>query len=475
MDSSIKHQTINGVLWRIVETGGTQIIQFVISVVLARLIMPEQFAEIAMLSIFMAIASVFINSGFSSALIRKIDRTQADCDTVFYFNIVVSIISYCILYFIAPLVAQFYEIPELKTILRISSLSLVIGSLAGVHRTLIQARMEFKKLAKYNVLALAISGSIGIYLAYRDFQVWALVIQSLVSVSISTIFIFYGSTWRPKMQFSWDSLKEFFNFGSKLLGSSLIDTTYKNIYSVVIGKFFPHSDLAFYNRANSLKGLSSAFPMSVVQSVTYPALCKLQSNDELLRSSYRKLIQVGAFIIFPLCLGLGAVSYPLINVLYTNVWIYSASLLEIIVFAGMWYPIHAINLNLLQVKGRSDLFFRLEIVQKIIGVIILCVTLPFGLKALCYGEILLSILCLIVNTHYTSKLLNLGFIEQMKDICPSLILSCVMFIVCKMLSTIMGNDIISLITSVGAGIAIYGSVSYLLKFKELKLIKELRS
>ena len=380
-------------------------IQFIISVVLARLILPEQFAEIAMLSIFTAVASVFINSGFSSALIRKIDRTQADCDTVFYFNIVVSLLSYGILYYIAPSVARFYDIKELEAILRVSSLSLVIGSMAGVHRTLFQARMEFKKLAKYNVLALLISGSVGIYLAYRNYQVWALVVQSLVSVSISTIFIFYSSPWRPTSQFSWVSLKEFFSFGSKLLGSSLIDTTYKNIYSVVIGKFFPHSDLAYYNRANSLKGLSSAFPMSVVQSVTYPALCKLQNNDELLRSSYRKLIQVGAFIIFPLCLGLGAVAYPLINVLYTTVWIYAASLLEIIVFAGMWYPIHAINLNLLQVKGRSDLFFRLEIVQKMLGVIILCVTLPFGLKVMCYGEILLSILCLFVRSEeHTSEL-----------------------------------------------------------------------
>ena len=450
-------------------------IQFIISVVLARLILPEQFAEIAMLSIFTAVASVFINSGFSSALIRKIDRTQADCDTVFYFNIVVSLLSYGILYYIAPSVARFYDIKELEAILRVSSLSLVIGSMAGVHRTLFQARMEFKKLAKYNVLALLISGSVGIYLAYRNYQVWALVVQSLVSVSISTIFIFYSSPWRPTSQFSWVSLKEFFSFGSKLLGSSLIDTTYKNIYSVVIGKFFPHSDLAYYNRANSLKGLSSAFPMSVVQSVTYPALCKLQNNDELLRSSYRKLIQVGAFIIFPLCLGLGAVAYPLINVLYTTVWIYAASLLEIIVFAGMWYPIHAINLNLLQVKGRSDLFFRLEIVQKMLGVIILCVTLPFGLKVMCYGEILLSILCLFVNTYYTGKLLNLGFIEQMKDIFPSFILSILMFTLCKIVSTIMGNDFFSLFTSIVIGFATYGGLAYLLKFKELILIKNMRS
>lgn len=474
MSSSLKHQTVNGILWRVFETGGTQIIQFIISLILARLIMPEQFAEIAMLSIFTAIASVFINSGFSSALIRKNNRTQADCDTVFYFNIIVSIISYVIIYLIAPLVANFYELPELKIILRITALSLVIGSFAGVHRTLFQARMKFKKLAKFNILALIISGIVGIYLAYKDFQVWALVIQNLVSVSINTIFVFYNSPWRPTLHFSWDSLKEFFNFGSKLLGSSLIDTTYKNIYSVAIGKFFPHSDLAFYNRANSLQGLSSAFPMSVIQSVTYPALCKLQNNDEALRSSYRKLLQIGAFIIFPLCLGLGAVSYPLINTLYTEAWIYSASLLEILVFAGMWYPIHAINLNLLQVKGRSDLFFRLEIIQKIIGVLILCATIPLGLKAMCYGEILLAVICLIVNTHYTGKLLSLGFIEQMKDIFPSMVLSLIMFTLCKMTSTLLGNGFLSLIISVSTGFTTYIGGAYLLRFKEFALLKDLR-
>ena len=474
MSASLKHQTINGVLWRIIETGGTQIIQFVISIVLARQILPEQFAQIAMLSIFTAVAGVFINSGFSSALIRKIDRTQIDCDTVFYFNIFVSVISYIILYLIAPFVAQFYEITELKMILRVNSLSLVIGSFAGVHRTLFQARMEFKKLAKYNVLSLIISGSIGIYLSCRDFQVWALVAQALVSVSISTVIIFYCSPWRPSLQFSWTSLKEFFSFGSKLLGSSLIDTTYKNIYSVAIGKLFPHSDLAFYNRANSLKGLSSAFPMSIVQSVTFPALCKLQDDDDVLRSSYRKMLQVGAFVIFPLCLGLGSVSYPLINLLYTNVWIYAASLLEIIVFAGMWYPIHAINLNLLQVKGRSDLFFRLEIFQKIIGVTILCISLPFGLKAMCYGEIVISILCLIVNTHYTGKLLNLGFFEQIKDISPSLLLSLIMFTLCKLSSSLLGDGAISLIISIAVGSIIYIGGAYVLNFKELYMILKIR-
>lgn len=473
-DGSLKHQTVNGVIWRILEVGGTQAIQFVISIVLARLIMPEQFAAIAMLSIFLAVAGVFIYSGFPTALLRKNDRTQVDCSTVFYFNIAISVLSYLILFFIAPYVARFYSLPELKPILRVTSISLIITSTAGVHRTLFQARMDFKSLAKYNIAALIISGCIGMFMAYKGFQVWALVTQSLVSAAVSTSCIWYASPWRPTWQFSWVSLKEFFSFGSKLLASALLDTVYANMYSVVIGKFFPHSDLAFYNRASGLRSLTSSTPTNVLQSVTFPALCKLQDSDEALRSGYRRMLQVSAFVIFPLCLGIGAVSYPLINVLYTDVWIYAAALLQIIVFAGMWYPIHAINLNLLQVKGRSDLFFRLEVIKKIVGVTMLCITVPIGLEAMCYGSICTSIIALLINTHYTGKLLNLGIVEQLKDIWPSLALALVMFAVCKILSTAMGNGIVSLAVSAATGATIYAGGAYLFKFKEFAMLRNIR-
>lgn len=472
-EPGLKRQAFTGVIWRILETGGTQIIQLIIGIVLARLILPEQFAAIAMLSIFFAVAEQFINSGFSTALIRKNDRTQTDCSTVFYFNIVISIVSYLILYFAAPYIADFYNLQELKPILRVSSLTLIIGSTAAVHRTLFTARLDFKSLTKYNIAALIISGAVGMYMAYQGFQVWALVAQSIISSVVRTCCIWFASPWKPTLQFSWTSLKEFFSFGSKLLASGLLDTIYTNMYSVIIGKFFPHSDLAYYNRASGLKAMASSTPTSVLQSVTFPTLCKLQENDDTLRSAYRKMIQISAFIIFPVCLGLGAVSFPLINVLYTKVWIFAASLLQIIVFQGMWYPIHAINLNLLQVKGRSDLFFRLEVIKKILGVAMLCITVPIGLKAMCYGGIVNSLIALVINTHYTGKLLNLGFFAQMKDLLPSLLLSLVMFVACKILSTAMGDGIISLLVSICAGIAIYAGGAYIFRFKEFQLLKNI--
>lgn len=473
-EPSLKKQTVHGVIWRILEVGGIHIIQMVIGIVLARLVMPEQFAAIAMLSIFLGVASAFISSGFPAALMRKNNRTQADCCTVFYFNIVISVISYVLLFLIAPYVADFYDLPELKAVLRVTAITLVIGSFSGVHSTLFTARMDFKTLAKYNITSLIISGCVGMYMAYKGFQVWALVAQSVVSTTLNTAFIWYVSPWRPSWLFSWVSFREFFGFGSKLLASRLLDTVYGNMYSVVIGKVFPHSDLAFYNRAVGLKNMTAMTPTSVLQSVTFPALCKLQESDDILRNSYRRMLRLSAFVIFPLCLGVGSVSYPLINVLYTDVWIYAAALLQIIVFAGMWYPIHSINLNLLEVKGRSDLFFRLEIIKKILGVVMLCITVPLGLEAMCYGNIVNSLIALIINTHYTGKLLNLGFMSQMKDLFPSLSLSIAMYIVCKILSTALGNGFLSLSVSILAGVIVYAGGAFIFRFSELKELKEIR-
>ncbi len=460
-------------LWKIVDTGGNQAIQFVVSVFLARMVMPEQFAAIAMLWIFINVANVFINSGFSTALIRTTDRTQADCCTVYYFNIVISLISYLVLYAVAPAVARFYDMQELCSILRVISIGIVIGAFGGVHRTLLQSDMEFRKLARINIAAALISGCIGVFLAYRGYQVWALAGQMLTATTIGTIMLRISSKWKATWEFSMQSLRRFFNFGSKLLASGLLDTLYNNMYSVVIGKFFPKSDLAFYNRAYSINNISSGTPTGVLQSVTFPALCKLQDSDERLRESYRNIIRVCSFVVFPLCLGVGAVSYPLVTVLFTDVWIYAAALLQIIVFGGIWYPIHAINLNLLQVKGRSDLFFRLEVIKKCLGVAILAVTFPLGLEVMCYGNVLCSVLCLIINTHYTGKLLNLGLLKQFRDFYPALILSIFMYACCKSISTLLGSDILSLIVSVASGAAIYLSVAYLLRFRALNLIKNI--
>lgn len=474
MAETLKHKAVSSVLWRVAEQGGKQAIYFVISVVLARLIMPDQFGLVAMLTVFTAIANVFIDSGFSTALIRKTDRTQADCSTVYWFNVIISAACYIILFFGAPLVAKFYDMPQLCAILRVTSLNLIIGSLAGVHRTLLQAEMDFKALTKFNLLGVVLSGITGVILAYLGFEVWALVAQGLMMTAVTTVSVWYKVPWRPSMIFSRQSFQEFFGFGSKLLASSVLDTVYSNIYSVVIGKVDKASDLAFYNRASSLTSMTSSLPTSILQSVTYPTLCKLQNDDEALKNGYRQTLRISAFIIFPLCLGVGAVAYPLINILYTKVWIYAATLLSIMAFSRMWFPIHAINLNYLIVKGRSDLYFRLEVIKKVCGVTMLCITVPLGLEAMCWGSVCTSLLALVWNTYYTGKFLNMSILKQLHDLTPTLLLSAAMYAGARCTAHFMGDGILSLICSVAVGAIIYIGGAFIFRMPELAELRNLR-
>ncbi len=474
MAETLKHKAVNGVLWRIAEQGGKQVIYFGISVLLARLIMPDQFGMVAMLTVFTSICGVFIDSGFSTALIRKTNRTQADCSTVYWFNIVISILCYIILFVCSPFVADFYDMPQLSSILRVSALGLVIGSFSGVHRTLLQAEMDFKALTKFNIFGIIVSGGAGVWMAWLGWQVWALVFQGLILQLISAICVWYKVKWRPSLIVSRASLREFFGFGSKLLGSSLLDTLYSNIYSIVIGKVYKAADLAFYNRGRSLADMTTTLPTGILQSVTYPTLCKLQHDDDALKQGYRRTLRLAAFIIFPMCVGLGAVAFPLINVLYTDVWIYSATLLSIIVFSMMWYPIHAINLNYLIVKGRSDLFFKLEVIKKIQGVTILCITIPMGLEAMCYGNIVSSLLSLIWNTHYTGKFLKMSILDQLNDLKGILLLCAVMYLAARGVAMYMGDGIMSLVCSIATGAAIYIGGALLFRFPEVKELKTLK-
>jgi len=472
-NQSLKRKAVNGVFWRLGELGMNQVISLVISMFLARMIMPDQFGLVAMLAVFTAVAGVFINSGLSSALVRKNDRTQEDCSTVYWFNVIVSVICYWILFFSAPLVAGFYGEAELCPILRVSSLGLVIGSFVGVHRTLLHADMNFKALTMYNVVGTAVSGAVGVVFAYLGFKVWALVFQGLTGCVISTVFVWHKVRWRPSFVFSRGSFKEFFGFGSKMLGSSLLDTLWNNIYAIVIGKVFRPASLAYYNRAWAFTSLTSSVPTGILHSVTFPMLCKLQDDDEALKSGYRRSLRLAAFVTFPLCLGVGAVAFPLINVLYTERWIYAATLLSIVVFAEMWYPIHAINLNYLIVKGRSDLFLKLEIIKKIECVIVICITVPLGLEAMCWGGVVTSMLALFWNTHYTGKFLGMGIIAQLGDLMPVLLSSLVMFAAARLTAHALGNGMPALVCSVAVGAVVYLAPAFLFHFQELTELKNL--
>ena len=470
MSDSLKSKTVKGVVWSSIERFSTQGVQFLIMIIMARLLTPKDYGLIGMLAIFLSVAQSLIDSGFSQALIRKQDRTDVDNSTVFYFNIVVSSALYLILFIAAPFVADFYNQPELTSVMRVVCLGVILNSLAVVQRALLTVRIDFKTQAKASLSAAVISGCIGIVLAYCGFGVWSLVVQQLLNLSVNTLLLWIFSKWRPIAVFSWKSFHELFAFGSKLLASGLLDTLYRNIYPIVIGKLFSASSLGHYTRAHQFSEFPSSNVTGIIQRVTYPILCGIQDETERLEAVYRKFLKLSAFIIFPLMIGMSAVARPFIDIVLGKQWGFCGKLLQIICFAMMWYPIHAINLNLLQVKGRSDLFLRLEIIKKILGITVLCITAPFGLVVMCYGQIFNSIVALVINTYYTGKLINVGFIRQMKDLLPTLLLSLTMFGAILLVNGFIEVNMYRLVIGVLVGIIVYASGSYIFKFKELQTL-----
>ena len=456
MDEELKRKTKTGVIWSAIQRFSTQGLQFLTTIVLANFLGPAEYGTVGMLAIFIAISSVFIDSGFINALTRKSDRTHEDICTVFYFNIFISIFAYAVLFLIAPVVASFYEMPELCLVLRVIGISLIISSFSAVQATLLTIKLDFKNQTRIAIISLSLSAVLAIILAYKGFSYWALVVQEIARCIISTCLYWYFSPWRPSRIFSIESFKELFGFGSKLLASTLIDTLYVNIYSLVIGKVFTPATLGNYGRAESYASFPSSSLTGVIQRVTYPVLCKMQGNDIELGNAYRKFLRLSAFIIFPLMTGLSALAYPFIILLIGQKWIESAAMLQIICFGLMWYPIHAINLSLLLVKGRSDLSLKLEIIKKSVGITLLCISIPLGIMALCYASIVSSIISLVVNTYYTGKLINYGFFSQLKDLLPTLFISLCMW----GLIMFINSQIPCMLTEMAIGVPL-GAVFYI--------------
>ena len=428
MSNSLKQVATKGVLWSSIERFSVQGIQFVIMIIMARLLTPEDYGLVGMLTIFLAVSQSLIDSGFSQALIRKQNRTEVDNSTVFYFNIAVGLALYLLFYISAPWVADFYGLPELSLVMRVVCLGIIFNSLAVVQRALLTVRIDFKTQAKASLIAAVISGMAGIILAYTGFGVWALVCQQLVNLGINTLLLWIFSKWKPMRAYSWTSFRELFSFS-----------------------VFPSSNIT-----------------GILQRVTYPVLCSIQNDIDRLRGVYRKFLKLSAYVVFPLMTGLAAVSFPFIRIVLGEKWMFCAVLLQIICFSMMWYPIHAINLNLLQVQGRSDLFLRLEIIKKSIGVIILFLTIPLGLKIMCLGGVVSSLLCLVINTFYTGKLIQVGFIMQMRDLFPTLAVSLLMFVLVFSLQWMTENLYAQLLGGIILGSGFYLAVTRILRFQELQ-------
>lgn len=450
-----KQQIKSGFIWSALDSFGNQAIALVISLILANLLGPAAYGLVAMLAIFIAIAGVFVNSGFNSALIRKVDRNEKDYATTFYFSLAVSIICYGLLFVCAPLIASFYEQPELINFTRVIALTIVIQTFAIIPRTILSVSLNFKSQAKANVTALLFSGAVGLTMAFQGYGVWALVGQQLTSTTTSVVMLNVLSPWKPVEKFCTEAFRELFGFGSKLLASGLLDTIYNNLYGLIIGKQFSAAQLGIFNQANTLSTVPATTITGVIQKVTYPILSNMQNDVLKLDKAYLITLQIASMVIFPVMLGICIVAEPLVELLLGVEWQQSANLISILTLSLMLYPIHAINLNMLQVKGRSDLFLKLEIIKKVIITVILIITVPMGIVAMCIGMVVTSYLALVVNSYYTAKLSSISQAKQLFALLPIGVIAFTSALIGYLIGEGISSNLLSMITMLLTALTCY--------------------
>lgn len=423
MAESLKHKTVKGVGWSFVDNIANQGITFLVGLVLARILTPAEYGVMAMVTIFIAISNSIVDSGFSNALIRKIKIERIDYNTVFYFNLVVSLFLYLVLFLCAPAISIFFKEPLLVDVMRVIGWILVINALAIIPRTILVRKVDFKTQTKVSLIASLSSGAIGICMALTGWGVWSLVGQQLSRQLLNTLFLWFFCRWRPLWEFSIQSFKELFGFGSKLMLSGLLTTIYNDIYSLVIGRCYSAADLGQYTRASQFNTIFSSNLTTVVQRVSYPVLSSIQNEEDRLREAYRRVIKVTMLVTFACMLGLAAVAKPLLVILIGEKWLPAVYFLQIICFSGMLYPLHAINLNILQVKGRSDLFLKLEIIKKIIATIPIVIGIFWGIELMLWGSVCTSFIAFFLNSYYSAPLIGYPTLQQIKDVVPTFCVS----------------------------------------------------
>ena len=471
---SLKQKTISGLLWSFIDQFANQGISFIVGIILARLLSPREFGLIGMIVVFIAVSESFINSGFSSALIRKKDCTQTDYSTVFFFNLIAGIVFFVILFFSAPAIGEFFNEPELKSIVQVLGFVLILGSLTIIQRTILTKRIDFKLQARISVIASIGSGIIALTMAFTGFGLWSLVAQRLSREAFNSIFLWLWNRWKPMFVFSKHSFKELFGFGSKIMLNGLLDTLYENINSLVIGKFFSAQDLGFYTRSVLFKDIFSTNLNSIIGRVTYPVLSAMQDDKEKLKTNYQKIIRSTMLITFILMLGMVAIAEPLILSLIGEKWRQSIIYLQMLCFAGMLYPLMALNLNMLQVQGRPDLFLKLGIIKKFFALPGIIFGIYIGIEAMIAWMIFNSFISYYLNSYYSGEMINYPMKEQIKDISPSFGLATAMTITLYLLGLVISfAPVWKLIIQLTAGALFIFITCELTKFKDYIFIKEL--
>ncbi len=475
---SLRKRTLNGLLWTFSERFGIQAVNFVASVFLARLLLPEQFGLIGMLTFFVAIGNSLIDSGLTSSLIRSTDLKDIDYSTVFFLNLAGSVFMYFILFISAPLIAVFYQQPELEGIARIYCLVFIINAFSTVQSTRLTKVMNFRPQILASTSSVIISGIFGVALAFHGYGVWSLVLMSIAQSIISSIMLWTLSGWRPSFDFDLNILKKHFSFGYKLTLSSLINTVYQNLYTLIIGKFFSASQLGYFTRANTLRQLPIRNISAALNRVTYPMFAEIQNDDIKLKAVYRKLMQQVLFWICPILVWMGIFAEPLFVLLFSDKWLPAVPYFQIMCVSGVFYPLAAYNLNILKVKGKSGLILKLEIIRKSFTVVAIFLVIPFGITGLLYFQVATTIIGFVINTYYSGKLINYSLTEQIKDFYPILLISGIVGIIINTAGFLVEQrvalpDVFLLVITCIVGAGFYVLLSKIFNIKPLNDFKSI--
>jgi teichuronic acid exporter len=473
---SLKKQALSGMVWSLAQQFSTQGITFIVSIILARLLLPEEFGLIAMIGVFTGLGRVLSEAGLAQSLIRTTNPTDDDYTTVFYFNLIGSFVVYAILFSAAPLIADFYHQPDLESLIRWYCSVFIINAFSSIQYTRLTKQMLFKKELTITVPSLIISSVVGIVMAFNGYGVWSLVGSAITQSLAAAIQLWYRSDWKPNWVFNREKFKYHFHYGYKLTLSGILDNIFSNAYTIIIGKFFAPAQVGFYNRADTLKQLPVSNISAVLTKVTFPLFAQIKDDDVRLKAIYKKIMQMVIFFVAPILLILSAMAEPLFRLLFTEKWLPAVPYFQILCWNGILFPIHSYNLNILKVKGRSDLFLKLEFIKKGMILTIIAITFQFGIFGLLYGSILASVLAFFINTYYTGKYLNYNAVSQASDLLPAIFLallsSGIVYEADSLFKDFLHYDILRLVTGSILGALFYFGIAYAFKMKSLfELIK----
>ena len=469
--SATNQNVITNMLWRFLERSGAQLVSFVVSIILARLLTPDDYGLLALIMVFIAIMNVFVDSGLGTALIQKKDADNIDFSTVFYTNVFFCIFLYIIMFILSPVISKFYNHEELIPVIRVLSITVLISGVKNIQQAYVSKTLQFRKFFFATLIGTIIAAIVGIWMACNGYGLWALVVQQITNLTIDTIILWITVRWRPSLIFSFVRLRGLFSYGWKLLVSALIDTVYNNVRQLIIGKKYSSEDLAFYNKGNIYPYTIVGNINNAIDSVLLPVMSEEQNDSERVKAMTRRAIKISTYCLAPMMMGLAACAPVIIHLLVTDKWLPCVPYMRIFCITYMLWPIHTANLNAIKALGRSDLFLKLEIIKKIIGIIILLSTMWFGVLVMAYSMLLTSLISQVINAWPNKKLLNYGYLEQVKDVLPGIALAVIMGILVALINYLPISSWLKLIIQIPLGILVYLIGSILFKMESYEYLK----